>query len=840
MARSTQRKKEAKAAPPSDKELLKPRYHTPVYLLLIFAALLIFFADPIFQEKTFQGPDNIASLSLHPYLDEAKKEGIFPLWIPYVFSGMPVYASLMAGGERWWDLTAELWWTAQKVVEFFFPNREVFWVVLNYFVFGVALYLLVLRKTSNKFAAFFSALAGVFSTFIIIWIMVGHNTKVVSVAFWPLLFLLVDELTEKMRWLVALLLVVFVHLEVESTHVQMNFYIFFALGLYLFYLFIVRAFKRENVLGVVRSAVLLAAAGIVALVMSADRYFSTYQYNKYSIRGSPPILTDVASPQSKTQAGGLDYEYATNWSFSPAEVITFFIPSYFGFGWHEYVGPLSNNEPVRVNTYFGQMPFTDAPEYMGVITLVLAILGIIAFRREKFVQFLVVLGFVALLISFGRNFPVLFDLMFKYFPFFNKFRVPSLILSLLQFSVAVLAGYGIAAVDKWRKDGLSTDGKERLSYALYGVGALFVLSFLLKGAFESSYTSMIAESGKQIPQQLYGWMFDQMWNDVEISLGIALITLALVHLYVLNKLPGIAVKGGLAVVLLFDLWRVDYKPMEARPKSEEAQFFARPEYVSFIKQDSSLYRVLLLQNNQPPTDNTLAYYLLQNIYGYSAAKLRVYQDMMDVSGIGNPFMWNLLNMKYLISDRVYSDPQLRLVYGNPQDKNPKVMENLSVLPRVFFVKRYEVAKPLEILENMKRGGFDPKEVVYLEEPLKDSVDPPDTTARAEVVQYGIQDFTINAHASGKNILFLSEVYYPAGWKATIDNTEVPILKANYLFRAVVVPPGVHKIRFEFAPQSFYLGKNLSLWVNIGVLVLLAGVIVIEVGRRNIRKAHSRQ
>ena len=832
MAKPVSRKRTAPAkGAAAGREIVPPKYHTPLLILLILAALLVFFAGPIFQDKTFQTPDNIASLSMKTYNEQADKEGAFPLWIPYVFSGMPVYASLMGGGERWWDFTNEVWWKAQRFIEFFFPNRDVFWVVLNYFIFGAGLYLLVLKKTGNKFGSFFASLAGVFSTFIIIWIMVGHNTKVASVAIWPLLFLLVDELTERMRWLYAVLLILAVHIEIESTHLQMNFYIFFALGLYLLYSLIAKAVTKENVLGVIRSGVLLAAAGAIAFGMSADRYLSTFEYSKYSIRGSAPITTDVSSPQSKTQAGGLDYDYATSWSFSPGEVLTFFIPSYYGFGRQEYQGPLTNNESVPVETYFGQMPFTDAPEYMGVIVLLLALVGAGAYRRDRFVQFLIILGVVALFISFGKNLPLLFDLMFKYFPYFNKFRVPTLILSLLQFSVAILAGYGIAAVTRWHKEGLAPLGKKRLTYALAGFGGALVLSFLIKGAFESSYNAMIASSGKQISSQLYGWMFDTMWSDLQISLGICAAALGLLTLFVNQKASATIVMAGLAGILLFDLWRIDYKPMEARPKSEESQRFATPEYVNYLKSDTTQYRILQLQNGMPLTDNSPAYYLLQNVYGYSAAKLRVYQDMVDVAGIDNPFVWNILNMKYLISDQAYGDSTLRLVYGTPQEKGPKVMINTGVLPRAFFVKRYEIAKPLDILEKMKRGSFDPKEVAFLESDPGAGVDPPDSSAAASVVSYGIQDMTLHVRASGRNFLFLSEVYYPAGWKAAIDGNDVPILKTNYLFRGIIVPPGDHTIRLEFTPHEFALGKTLSLWFNVLVLGVLAFVVFLEVRRK---------
>ncbi len=133
------------------------------------------------------------------------------------------------------------------------------------------------------------------------------------------------------------------------------------------------------------------------------------------------------------------YEYATNWSFSPGEVLTWIVPSYYGFGKSVYNGPLTQNRDVEVNTYFGQMPFVDVAMYMGVIVFFLAILSMVVNWKDPFVRYLTILAAIATLISFGRTFPLFYDLMFHYFPFFDKFRVPSMILVLVQLSFPILS-----------------------------------------------------------------------------------------------------------------------------------------------------------------------------------------------------------------------------------------------------------------------------------------------------------------------------------------------------------------------------------------------------------------
>ncbi len=306
-------------------------------------------------------------------------------------------------------------------------------------MFGVGLFLLLRRLGLSKFAGFFAAVATVFTMNIIIWIMVGHGTKIITISFFPYIFLFLLELSKKFRWSYFIALILAIHLMLEGSHIQMIFYTLLALGIYLLYNIVVSLLKKENVSHYVKNSLLLLAAGAVALAMSSDKYLSILEYSKYSIRGSQPI---VQSPTSDTQGGaGLGYDYATNWSFSPEELTTFFVPSFYGFGDYVYNGPLSNNQPVRVNTYFGQMPFTDAPEYMGVITIILAAIGFMKNRKNRFVQVSLVVAILALLISFGRTLPLVFNPMFSYFPYFNRFRSPSMILVLVQIFVPILAAY---------------------------------------------------------------------------------------------------------------------------------------------------------------------------------------------------------------------------------------------------------------------------------------------------------------------------------------------------------------------------------------------------------------
>jgi hypothetical protein len=550
--------------------------------------------------------------------------------------------------------------------------------------------------------------------------------------------------------------------------------------------------------------------------MQADRYLSTLEYNQYSIRGVGPIV--VTGEESGTPGGGLDYDYATNWSFSPQELTTFLVPSFYGYGIWEYTGPLTNNQPVRVNTYFGQMPFTVAPMYMGIVFLTLAIIGMILYRKDPFVQYLMILTGVALLVSFGRTLPVLYDLMYNFAPLFDKFRAPSMILILVQIALAVCAAYGIA--------GIVEMGKKKhqklpvwLRRTLIITGTLFVLSFLARGMFESSYIGMIESSGRQVPPQLFSWVYERMMNDLSFNLGLLIFTFGLIALYLRNSIPAIVLIAGLIVLTTTDLWRTAYRPMEVRPATDLERAFQAGSAVQFIKNDGGLFRVFQLQKNQPLMDNRLSYHLIQDIYGYHPAKLRIYQDMIDIAGISNPFVWNLMNVKYIIADQFYDFPFLNPVH----DGDRKVMQNIDRLPRAWFVDRVETERSVRILEAIRDAAFDPREVAYLEETPNFSIDIPGENSSIEISDFGIHHLQAHIHSDGNQFLVMSEVFYPAGWNAYLNGEQTDILKTNYFMRGVVIPEGEYALEMRFEPRSYFLGRQTSLITNSIVILFAIGL-----------------
>lgn len=799
--------------------VIPPKYQHPAALAVLFLSLIIFFHEIVFDGKVFVAADTIASKSFQTLVSDAEKEGIFPLWNPYIFCGMPGYASLTVHGERYFDISAFLINRASQLFGVLVNSPEVGWELFYYLLLGAGVYFFVYDKLKNKIAALVSGLAVMHSTFIIILVVVGHMTKVPVIAFFPWIFLILERLKEKFSIPLALLLVLLTHFMFLPGHLQMIFYCYFALGIYYLFLLVRIVMKREQWQGIIRSGVAFAVASVLAFAMTGDQYLSTLEYSKYSIRGSDPIVSSTQQQQKGATNGGLDYEYATNWSFSPGEVMTFFVPSWYGFGSGvPYQGPETNNRIERIPLYFGPMPFTDAPQFMGVVILMLAGIGFWRNRKDPFVQFSSIVIVIALLISFGKEFPLLYDVMFNYFPMFNKFRIPSMILILVQIFVPVLAGYGMATM--MTTPAIKNDRfQQYLRYLLFALGALTVLAFLVKDIFLSLYEMFVPQQmltpkfGNSAPIA-YKIVTSFVANEITVGFFLLTATIGLFYLYQKSKIGLSTVTVGIVVFVLADLWRVNFKTMDPQPHRNVQDVFNAPSFVSFLKQDTTLYRVLEFENGQPPYNNTLAYWRIQSAYGYQGAKMRQIQDIFDVVGLGNPLVWGLMNVKYIISDRPDSNAVLFPLFSGG---GKHVLYNRAELPRAFFVNRYEVAKGLDILNNMKAMNFNPREVAYVMDEINATIDPPHEGASVSYTRYGIQELELNVKATGNNLVFLSESWYPEGWKAFIDGTETPIYRLNYMFRGIIVPKGNHTVTMTFEPEGFYLGKNLSLLINVLVL-----------------------
>lgn len=821
------------------------KYHSPIFIGLILLSLLIFFGGVIFGGKFFATNDNISWLSFLPYLEAMDAKGQHPFWIPYIFSGMPAYGAYLVTGDRWWDLSMSILGAAEHA--FGFGNFWLMRVIFHYFIFGLGMYLLMRSKKAARSTSFFVSLAAMFSTWIIVYIMIGHNTKISVLMTFPYIFLCLEKLLKRWSFLHAGLLLLAVHVMVEAAHPQTAFYGAAAIGIYLLFELIggVMDKSRELMVGVGRSAVLLLVAGGFAYGMGIDRYQAIQEYTPYSTRGAAALVQDPAKASDQKEDGGHGYQYATEWSFSPEEMITFIVPSYFGFGKVDYEVPGGTSQQVM--TYWGQMPFTDAAHYMGISVLILGLFGAWMNRKNRFVQAMMVVGVFGLVLSFGKNFPLVYDLFYNFFPSFDKFRAPSQSLVLLEFVFPILAGFGIESLIAMHKSGDNPRADKSILYMTYGLGGFCLLGLIgvnmARGSYLSAVTASFEQKGQKDLTQLQDFIFDNMLTDWIFALFFGVGTLLLMYFYAKGRLSPLAFKLSLFAVLLFDLWRVDYRPMgDAVPKEQAFAVFQPTDVDAFLHSDSTQYRILDLTSSGP---NFPARQFHQHILGYHAAKMRNYQDLLDVAGNGNvptsPTAWKMLNMKYVIAPQPIAEGMVPVFQS--QQKQAMVFRYDSAMPRAWFVNRVEVADAKTTLENIRDNKFNPAEVAYVTKPLASTIDPvqvpvvtmdtiPGTDSTPQqiairglpiaspghgsvnITSWDAHNIRMQVDASGNNFLVISEIHYPPGWHATIDGKPAEIIQTNYLLRGLVVPAGTHTIEMQYVAEGFDTAKYISLALNL--------------------------
>ena len=812
-------------------ELLPQKYHLLAVILVIVILFLAFLNPLYFGGKTFESGDIISSRSMEPYIIN-HTDG-FTLWNPLIFCGMPAYA--IGTSTVWFNVIADIYNEVRNLYTDLFAVRYVTWTFFL-ILLGINSFLLMRYISKNTLVSLFTAVSTAFSTGIIVFLYIGHVTKLTSLCMFPLVFLLLLRMKEKIRLIDFLLLIIIIQLMLQGFHAQIIFYIFFSVAIYFIYFLVLSLIKKEkeNQRNILKSIGLFSIAAIIALLIQADNITQIYQYTPYSTRGGSSIAEKTKSTENPSSSEY--YEYHTMWSFSPGEVLTFIVPSYYGFGGSTYEGALTNDQPVEVNTYFGQMPFVDVAMYMGVIIFILGLFAVITRWREPLVQFFAILAFVSLIISFGKNFSLLFNIMFYHLPYFDKFRVPSMILVLVQLSFPILAGLGLMRIIKL-KEIKDTGIIKFIKNSAIVFSILFVLSIVLKGSVSdwfigrvTDYTSSIQQSQPQMAQQfnaLSQYMADMFTGDLLVAFALIAITFWLAHSYINSKISRDVFVSAIIVFTIFDLFRIDSRGEKYVDNPNIKNMFNTPDYVVAIKKqnDKEPFRIINIKQDGSlgslnNNSNYNAYFMLEDFYGYSGIKPRSYQDLMDVIGPVNQTLWRMLNVEYVVSDQQIPYSGFVPIY---QKNKEIVYKNDNALPRAYFVNKVESIPDINVLNEIKANSFDPKNIAYIDGTIP-NVNAPDSTASVAISEYKDETVLINASANGNNFLFFGDTYLPTGWKAYIDGNKTEIYKTNHGFMGIVVPNGKHLVKFVYAPTSFYISKYLALILS--SLILLGLIIIV--------------
>jgi hypothetical protein len=791
----------------------------------VFISLLYFY--PVLQGK------QIFQSDIAQYTGMAKEQNDFrasdhvePYWTNSAFGGMPTY---QLGAKYPHDYIGAIDDTLR-----FLPRPADY-----LFLYFLGFYGLLLVLKIDPLKAFFGALAFGFSTYLIIILGVGHNAKAHAISYMPLViagFILVF----RKKYVLGGLVTMFASaLEINANHFQMTYYLLIFLLILSGY-YIYQDIKKKDNKSILRSFVVLAVAGILAIGANATNLLATAEYASFSTRGKTELSYNPDG-SSNTNSSAMSREYITEYSYGVAESLNLIAPRLFGGSNHEAVGTDSKMYEFMIGkgvpadqardfvsgmpTYWGDQPIVAAPAYIGVVVFFLGILGL--FIDERKIKYVFLSGAItALLLSWGKNFPILTDFFIDYIPMYNKFRAVSSIQVILELCFPVLAIMGLQSFFKLETD---TQWKALKKVGSIVLGLILVL-FFSKSLFSFSGINdgyYLNSYGPEFVEALKGDRISLYSADLLRSGFFVLVVSGVLWLFIKSK---IAQNTAIILVGLFmvaDLFFVDKNYVSAKDfvsgREIAVPFQETPSDIEILK-DTSIYRVFEVSGN---FSSGRASYFHKSIGGYHAAKPRRVQQLFDYQiSKNNMEVLNMLNVKYIIqTDKEGKEFPTR---------NPNANGNAWFVNDVKLVnKANDEMKMLDKIDTKKAAIFN----IHLygnkfkNARLKRNLD---TTGTIKIQEYKpnyIKYISSNPH---EGLAVFSEIYYENGWNAYIDGKKTEHFPVDYVLRALVVPAGEHTVEFKFEPQVIKTGSIITVISVIGMLSLLIGGIYYE-QKKNWRK-----
>lgn len=816
-ARGKKEKKAPSVAPPTPNiwERQSPLVRHSICLALLLAVSFSFFAPLHFQGKSLFAYDTVSFKAMANGMLEFEEEtGEKPLWSPNAFGGMPGYMIYFPLDVKQAD---DIPRALRKVI---WPSSH-----LIFLFFGM--YFLTFYLVKDHWASLLAAIGYGLTTYIPVILMAGHNSKFVTMAFAPWLLWAFVYALRKPGLKGSLFFAIAMAVNLRAGHIQITYYVAFLMGIW-WLVEAVFAFRTGRQKEILMSTLWLAFGSILSLLMVAQPFLSNFEYKEYTIRGAAPGST----------SSGLSWEYAMRWSQGFGELATLLISDAYG----------------GADAYWGLKPGTGGPHYVGGIIVALALLAAFTIRN-KAVLALSISAFVMVLFSLGEYFELLNRPMFNFFPLFSSFRVPETWLSIVAMILALLAAYGLkAAFDHTRQQGVAFP----LSLRAITVGAAVILLLLLaKNAFfdfeRPNEVQLIAQqiamgnnvpithpqvmpSAEQFISEIKTERSDRFTDDAVRTLLFLLGAGLALFLYRREQIPAFV-----AGLLIFSLVTIDLYGVGKRYFNEDDlnEVDTADELVQEYGFDTFLigkeeelggsghFRVLSLIEGSPVTTARPSYHY-ESLGGYHGAKLRLYQDYLEnvlftPSNMVNENGLDLMNVRYVV-DRV-PFPGGREVYRDPQT-GAVVTERPQAPDRAYFVGDIEtLSEPEAIWSKLQDPQFSLAETALVHDEAPLSTTPIDSTSSVsvELQAHSPKEIKWTIDTDADRLLVVSELYYPAGWKASLDGEEVDIHRVNYMLRGVQVPAGSHELVMTFNPSSYRIGYLVSL---LSTLFAYGGILAI--------------
>ena len=807
-----------------------------IIAVAIFAIVAIIYCKPALEGKVLQQSDITQWKGMaQDAFSYKEKYGYTPLWSNSMFGGMPAYQTTGVGGFEY-----SVGWIDQLL------TLRLAEPISLFFLASLCFYFLAQVLGFNTIISVIGALGYSYATYNPIIVTVGHITKMHSIAYLPLFIASLLVLYQKKYLLGGILTSIATVLLIQGNHIQIDYYgVLIALIMSVYFLII--WIKNKEYTHILKTLGIGLTAGIIGLAVNAPLLLSTYEYGKESIRGGSKLITK----DSKTTSSGLNKDYALSYSMYKSEPLVLMFP-------HIYGGASDPNaiDPAKskaietlqqmqpevaqqlqsfLSFYWGGIGFTAGPPYVGVIICFFALLGF-SVKNNKHKWWIAATIILSFLLSAGSYFESFNVFILNNIPFYNKFRAPSMIMVIPTLLLGIMALYGMAEIStETSLKNIIT--KYKLSFILTGLILLSVLSIYFTSDFKSDSERNLIEQIAKIPDANQRAVFETPARDLVNAIATdrksmiegdvvkffiyVILIFALVLLAIKKVINQTVLLVAFGILSMIDLFQVNLKYLNADTfieANENENAFALSPIDIALKKDTSQYRVLDMRGgiNNAFNGGAIVAYNHKTVGGYHAAKLSIYQDLIENQWYKFPNCMptmNMLNTKYVITGNLAND----------------TIPNKDALGNVWFVKGIQVEKgPAEVMKRL--DSFNPKDTAVIEE--KDKIESLssleyDENASIALVNNKNDEINYTSSSTKKQLAVFSEIYYNLGWKAYIDNVEAPIVKTNYVLRALVVPAGNHAIRFEFKPitiknsivASTY--ASILLWLSIAAMLLIA-------------------
>ncbi|ALO14238.1 putative membrane protein [Salinivirga cyanobacteriivorans] len=780
----------------------------------LFLIISYAYFSPQLEGKKLQSGD-VANFkgAAKEIMDYRAETGEEALWTNRMFGGMPAYLISVKVRTNVFLYINKLLQIGDRPASYLFVCLLGFYLAL--LIFGV-----------NPWLSMAGAIAYAFSSYFFIILAAGHMTKAVALTYMPAVIAGVYSTYRKKMWLGAAVTALFLGLQIKASHPQITYYTGMAVLIFVIFEF-VSSIRKKQITNYLKKSALLLGVAVLALGSDIPHLWMTYEYGEYSIRGESEL-----SDKTGNQTAGLDKDYITAWSYGVDETLTVLIPNFMGGSSHgsldkdseTYKWLTGMTSPAQARQYikalplyYGDQPFTSGPVYFGAVVMLLFVFSLFVLRGPV-KWWLIVATLLSLFLAWGRNFMWFTDLFIEYFPGYNKFRTVSMTLVIAQVTVPLM---GLLAIKKIMDEKISKEKIiEWLKYSLYIVGGIALIFSIFPGLL-TDFSNPADQQSLQNQAFINAIEADRknlLRGDAFRSLVFVILTAILLWAFVTEKLKRTFFFAALGLLFIVDMWPVNkrYINNDNFVKAREIKQPYKPNTADqqILQENSMHYRVF---NTTARLDqDARTSYFHNSLGGYHGAKMQRYQEMIDRHiGQGNMDVINMLNAKYFITSQ----------------NNQKIAQrNPGALGNAWFVNKVKLVENADA-EIAALNDFDPTKTAIVDQRFSNHVADSyaiDSAASIKLTSYSPKKLEYKTKSKTKQLAVFSEVYYPAGWEASIDGKPAKHIRVNYILRALEIPAGEHSVTFEFRPQSYYAGRNISLASSIILILFVIGVFGVEI------------